>query len=222
MKTQERIMFDVGAHDGHTGITQLLNDRYDKVYAFEVNPSSLKQIKKRLENAISEKPEIKDKYILIEKAVSNFSGKSNFNNFIKSDIGSLLEPNRKEGIGTVNRVKDFSLVSKKEEEVITLEKFCREEKITHIDYLHVDTQGSDLNVLKGLSDLIEIVKEGRIEAYDPTIQTCLYENATNTKEECINYLEKYGFHIKGFRPADYDIDIFFYKPTTIPTLGFKE
>ena len=35
--------------------------------------------------------------------------------------------------------------------VITLEKFCDENKIDNIVYIHTDTQGSDLNVLQGMA-----------------------------------------------------------------------
>ena len=42
---------------------------------------------------------------------------------------------------------------------ITLEKYCKKNKIKKINYLHIDTQGSDLKVLKGLKELIYIVDQ---------------------------------------------------------------
>ena len=47
---------------------------------------------------------------------------------------------------------------------ITLEKYCKKNKIKKINYLHIDTQGSDLKVLKGLKGLIHIVDQGVLEA----------------------------------------------------------
>ena len=47
--------------------------------------------------------------------------------------------------------------------VITLDKFCKDNNITSIRYLHSDTQGNDFNVLLGLKNKINIVKEGVVE-----------------------------------------------------------
>lgn len=40
-------------------------------------------------------------------------------------------------------------------EVTTLDAFCQEEKLEEIDFLHVDVQGADLDVLRGASELLE-------------------------------------------------------------------
>lgn len=47
---------------------------------------------------------------------------------------------------------------------ITLNKFCKFNKINNIQYLHIDTQGNDLKILKGLRNYISNVQEGVLEA----------------------------------------------------------
>ena len=57
---------------------------------------------------------------------------------------------------------------------ITLEKYCQDNKITRINYLHIDTQGSDLKVLKGLKRSIRLVEQGVLEA--SISKKVLYQN----------------------------------------------
>ena len=52
---------------------------------------------------------------------------------------------------------------------ITLYDFCNLYGIDKIDFLHIDAQGSDYNVLLSLKDKISIVKEGTIEVAEPAI-----------------------------------------------------
>ena len=47
----------------------------------------------------------------------------------------------------------FKYIRKVKIKVITLEKYCLDNDINSIDYLHIDTQGNDLKVLKGLKGL---------------------------------------------------------------------
>ena len=88
-----------------------------------------------------------------------------------------------------------------EVEVITLNTFIKENSITKIDYLHIDTQGSDLKVLKGMGNYINIVNAGVMEA--GAIADVLYKGQ-NTKDECIEFLEANGFDITDVTRASKD------------------
>jgi len=44
--------------------------------------------------------------------------------------------------------------------MIKLKDFCKANDITKIDYLHIDAQGFDYEVLQGLEGMIDIVSEG--------------------------------------------------------------
>jgi FkbM family methyltransferase len=75
---------------------------------------------------------------------------------------------------------------------ITLYDFCELYKIDTIDFLHIDAQGNDFNVLKSLKDKISIVKEGVIEA---SKKVELYKNTNNKVDNIKEYLKLNGFEI---------------------------
>jgi FkbM family methyltransferase len=75
---------------------------------------------------------------------------------------------------------------------ITLYNFCELYKIETIDFLHIDAQGNDFNVLKSLKDKISIVKEGVIEASN---NVELYKNTNNRINDIREYLKLNGFEI---------------------------
>ena len=75
---------------------------------------------------------------------------------------------------------------------ITLYDFCELYKIETIDFLHIDAQGNDFNVLKSLKDKISFVNEGVIEASNVVE---LYKNTNNKAEDIREYLKSNGFEI---------------------------
>jgi FkbM family methyltransferase len=188
-----RIYFDVGAHDGKDGFTALKSSKYDKCYAFEID--------KRMISHISSNSKIYgDKYILTSKAVGSKKSSLIFKSFRKTDVGTLheLDTNSIQGRGS-----SFDIVDTYKVDVITLFDFCKENNIKTIDYLHIDTQGNDYEVIIGLGDYIDIVKEGVLECYDET-QENLYKNTTNTLKNCEEYLKSKGFECKFSRQSKHD------------------
>ena len=94
---------------------------------------------------------------------------------------------------------------------ITLYDFCELYKIETIDFLHIDAQGNDFNVLKSLKDKISIVKEGVVEAAN---NVELYKNTNNKAEDIRNYLKLNGFEIVAETTndvVDAEINIYFKK-----------
>lgn len=92
---------------------------------------------------------------------------------------------------------------------ITLYDFCEIYKIDKIDYLLIDAQGSDFNVLKSLKDKINIVEEGVIEASN---NVDLYKNVNNRIEDIRDYLITNGFIITNEITNDVidaEINVFF-------------
>jgi FkbM family methyltransferase len=75
---------------------------------------------------------------------------------------------------------------------ITLHDFCELYKIETIDFLHIDAQGNDFNVLKSLENKISIVKEGVVEA---SKNVELYKNTNNKVDNIKEYLKLNGFEI---------------------------
>lgn len=183
-----KIFFDIGAELGIDSIPLAKTNPDILIYAFEPNPYMVEHLKKESAGLTN--------YIIIPKAVSNYNGVSNFN-INKSGfqgVSSLLEFS--ETARTNWKGFDLSVDEKVEVEVITLESFIKEHNIKKIDALHCDTQGSDLNVLKGLGEYIHIIEEGQVEA--AVRPESLYVNQ-NTYLETFRFLVDKGFEILGMR-----------------------
>jgi FkbM family methyltransferase len=87
---------------------------------------------------------------------------------------------------------DFSKTHSYIVPTITLYDFCELYNINVIDFLHIDAQGNDFNILKSLKDKISIVKEGVIEASN---NVELYKNTNNKASDIRDYLKLNGFEI---------------------------
>ena len=199
----KRILFDVGANNGSTSV-QWANDKNNIVYAFEPTPEMYLQIESRTNGV--------DNYILTKKAVSDYNGVATFNVAGNADWGcsSLLKFSDKSQTEWPGRT-EFYVTKEIEVEVIRLDSFVKENNIDKIDYLHVDTQGSDLKVLQGLGEYLNIVSEGVIEAANK--EDILYYGQC-TKDECISFLENNGFIITRVESNDNqsnEVNIFFRK-----------
>jgi len=197
-----KIFFDVGANNGSSSIHVAESDPDTIVYAFEPTPEMISIIEEKSKNF--------NNYFLIRKAVSNFEGKSIFKVAGQSDWGcsSLLEFSDKSKTHWVGR-EDFKVTHEIEVDVIRLDSFIKEKNISCIDFLHIDTQGSDLNVLIGLGDYIDIVQSGVMEAASSS--DILYFSQ-NTLEDSLKFLTDNGFTIELIQPNDVhnnEVNIFF-------------
>lgn len=194
--------FDVGANNANDSILVARNNPNLHVYGFEPTPE--------LQSIIEEKINDLPNYHLIKSAVSDYEGTSTFNIAGQADWGcsSLLEFSEKSITEWVGR-SDFRVTHKVEVDVIRLDKFVEENEIDLIEYLHIDTQGSDLNVLKGLGDKLSIVKAGVMEA--GAKDDILYKGQ-NTEQDCVKFLYENGFIIENIQSNDVhrnEVNIFF-------------
>jgi len=189
---QNFIFFDVGANNGRDSIPRAANDPNAIVYAFEPTPELISELKTKTSHLKN--------YHIVEKAVSNFEGKTKF--FIAGQLdwgcSSLLQFSDKSQNNWPGRT-DFKVTNEIEVEVITLKSFIENNNIDHIDYLHIDTQGSDLKVLEGLGEKISIVRAGVMEAGSHT--DILYYNQ-NTAADSIKFLNENGFSVSRIESND--------------------
>tara|TARA_B100000029_G_scaffold514511_1_gene617639 strand:- start:5979 stop:6779 length:801 start_codon:yes stop_codon:yes gene_type:complete len=163
--------FDVGADDGFHGIMFAFMNPKVKVFAFEPIRGSKSKIIKNLRK-IEKFFKLKIKnYKIINTAISDFNGT---HIFYETDYGvasSLLKPEKKLNkfwedttdhlFKTV--VKGTKTKKRYKVKVLTLEKFCKTNSIKIINYLHVDAQGHDLRVIKGLKGFKKNLIEGVAE-----------------------------------------------------------
>ena len=124
-----RVMLDVGACTGDA-LASFAKDGWT-VYAFEPDPINRGKLVERWGGA----PTVRiDPRAVSDRSASNVP-------FFRSDVS--------EGISGLSSFHE-SHRSAGTVETTTLEVFCRDEQITHVDYLKVDTEGYDLFVLKGV------------------------------------------------------------------------
>ena len=160
-----KFIFDVGANDGVDGLALAINNKDYFVHAFEANPQLCKNIKV-LKSKLEKRKGIRiSNYKINNYAVSNKKGILNFNiskNHRVSSLNTLSDNLNKSWPGYKDSI--FKVVKKIKIKTITLKEFMIKNNIKNINHLHTDTQGSDLDVLKGLEEKIDSVYQGQMEA----------------------------------------------------------
>ncbi len=68
-------------------------------------------------------------------------------------------------------------------QITTIEIYCNKNKITHIDYLKIDTEGYDYNVIKGCGEMLSKIKYIQFEDWDE-----------ETNYKILSLLPGYGIH----------------------------
>jgi hypothetical protein len=178
-----KIRIDVGANDGGVSIPWL-SDPNVIVYAFEPEPDVYKKL---LQNSGGN-----PRYHCINKAVSSSEGIFDFYVSIDPSCSSLL-PYTEEGLRRWLCPSQRSLGVKQiiKVEAVSLKNFMEGYQISSVDYLKVDAQGHDLDVLKSAGDRLKSVRELVFE-----VQTTegfeLYKGSSKLPA-CLQYMKDMGF-----------------------------
>ena len=178
-----KIVFDIGAHEGN--LTAAMNKEYTEafIYAFEPFPSSYEKLSDLARNS--------NNINSFSVALSSHSGSSDFfvNKF--SETNSLL-PSKK--VGSV--IDDLtSRVDRISIQTLTLNEFCASHNIDRIDLMKLDTQGSELEVLKGSNKLLE--KQAISAIYCEVEFMEMYESQA-LFDEVFNYLKQHEYVLYNF------------------------
>ena len=200
------IKFVIGSNYNLEFLEEAKNDKNLIVFSFEPNPKII--------NDCITNNNIPSNYKLIQKAVSDKKGIFEFN--LSSDSYSVFS--------SLNKLKNKNNSLFNETifvETITMKDFIELEKIKEIEYLHIDSQGSDLDVLKGFGSKIDIVKEGVCESMAPDLDWTLYENQSSFEDFKEFFFSK-GFDI-SYKPntggiGENEVNIFFKKTNNKPKL----
>ncbi|MCB8759381.1 FkbM family methyltransferase [Planktothrix agardhii 1029] len=141
-------VFDVGANIGDYSIllSQLVGNS-GKVYSFEPTSNTFQTLQNRLkENKC-------DNVYVYPKVIFSNNQPIEFNEFpdeysVWNSIGSpqMLNPNKSTEYIPIVRTEIL--------EAITLDSFCEENNIQSIDYLKIDVEGAESDVLLGATDLL--------------------------------------------------------------------
>ncbi len=198
LKKRDKIIFDVGCFRG--GFTKNFLKCEKKLgtnstfFLFDPNPTVKDYLSPILNNE-------KIKYFNLALDNSNSQKKFYLNKFFEAS-GSSLNTTFRDDTKWKNtrkifmqmfqpfkKIEDFSEINVKTQ---TLDNFCLEKKIDSIDLLKIDTEGNELNVLKGAKKLLD---ENKINV--------IYTEISETKKEflekeknIVNFLNSYNFELK--------------------------
>ncbi|MCX5921929.1 MAG: FkbM family methyltransferase [Candidatus Dependentiae bacterium] len=142
------IVFDVGANKGEWSQHVLASKSNIRLYAFEPIPTIFNQLQKNIAH---------DFVATHNFAISNKNGEEIFFYYNKNSLSSELSSFYERPV--VNRIFNARPIPIRVK-TKTLDSFCQEQSIEQIDFLKIDTEGSELNVLKGSSLML---KKGAIK-----------------------------------------------------------
>ena len=185
------ILFDDDAHNGQNSLNTKQQNTDVICYAFEPTPELA-----RLLRIAAEARDMKDRYHVFEYAISDFDGEADFH-MVEGDTGSASLNEFADNLSeTWPGRTDFVVRGSKKTNVYRLDTWLSifAPEITQIDHLHIDAQGSDLAVLKGLGEKLSIVQSGVVEV--PQEDNLRLYKGQHTKQEALEFLEQNGFVIE--------------------------
>ena len=137
LKGKKGIVIDVGANQGDYCHEVLKANNEMTIYAFEPHPLTFKSLQAKTQKLKN--------VALINKGMSNENRLLNLYDYADND-GSEHASLFKEVIDEIHGSKSVSF---HEVELVTLDKFIDESNINHIELLKIDTEGNELQVLRG-------------------------------------------------------------------------
>jgi FkbM family methyltransferase len=191
------LLIEVGAYDGEDSLSY--HKRGYTVFTFEP--------KKDLYENLVKKTAHLSNYTVIPKAVCLTNGKAKFNICVQGGASSLLEFRKDSELdsnwGPGRKDIHFSGISY-EVETIRLDTFIEESGLqdTNIDFLHIDAQGVDLDVLKSLGTYITNLKAGVVETVILQERSIYVNQIDNTFSNVSKFLEENGFIIENIVSND--------------------
>lgn len=171
----QSILLDVGALRGDFSKTLIEEGVISKSILFEPNPDSYRELAAHLPA---------EKTTLVNAAVSSTSGTAEFSFGEDPATGSLHAP--------TNLTPPSN--KKVQVQLVAMDDYAtNNDLLTSISILKIDTQGADLQVLKGAEQLLAFSQPIVVAEL---IFAPLYENQ-DSASEIINWMEKHGFILAG-------------------------
>ncbi len=187
----KEIMFDIGAHEGQSSIHKAVENSNLHVYAFEPVPKLIEKIKSKIVDL--------NNYTVIPKAVSDYDGEAFFNVRGEGDWGQGSLSDFTDNVDKVWPGAELRFTERIKIDVTRLDTFIEQTNISKINYLHIDAQGEDLKIIKGLGKYISLVVSGVVEASSSDKVSYINQNTVN---DTVDYLKAAGFKITGITPND--------------------
>jgi FkbM family methyltransferase len=191
-----RTLIEVGAFDG-TDSLRYHSSGY-RVFTFEP--------KKDLYQALVDKTQHLDNYTVIPKAVCLTDGTTQFNICKSGGASSILPFKSDEELAKHwgGRTDVMYSGESYEVETIRLDTFIEQNGLqdTPIDFLHIDAQGVDLEVLLSAGKYIKNIQVGVLETVINTVKSIYVGQETNSLDNVKKELETNGFKVKHVESND--------------------
>ncbi len=176
------VCFDVGANEGQTIIELRKCFPSPTIWAFEPGSEAFTSLVAK---------NYGDRVILNKIALGETPGTGLLNKFDQSVFNSLLEPTGAE----VRPIKELQINAVESVEIDTVDQFAARHQIDRIDLLKSDTQGFDLNVIRGAQNLFESDRI-RYLMIEINMQD-IYENQSSSYET-ERFLRSFNFNLIGY------------------------
>jgi FkbM family methyltransferase len=178
-----KVMFEVGANHGNDIQVFLDNNPDSRVIGFEPTPDLAAALRNRYAN--DTRVTIIEAAVDIENTIKTFniaksSGCNSLHEF--TDNIQTLWPGHSE----LEKVQSIAV------QCVRLDTIMAQYNIDKIDYLEIDTQGNDFNVLKSLGNRLSNVVRGKCEVF---YELDLYKSQ-NRCEIVKEWLESNGFDVE--------------------------
>jgi len=209
------VLFDVGTNWGEDSLPKCANDPNVLVWAFEPTPQLADHLRRASTN-------FSDRYTVVPVALENFDGEAEFHIQNNPGMGqNSLNTYNQDAVNnhwdrrTPEQLFEFSSSSSIKVPVFKLETWINANLpgLDHIDHFHCDTQGSDLRVLMGMGDYINLIRSGKVECARDK-ESRLYNESTNFVDDVCDFLESKGFKINDIQSNDYlgnELNVYFEK-----------
>lgn len=193
-KKKRHTYFDIGANEGQSIIRLNKINQNSLIHSFEPTPELFNKIKKK---------NLEEKGVVLNNfAIGDKSGNLSFYTYEYHHINSFNKVDRKTKFSKSrilrNRTKDENFEKKIEVEVKTLDDYCFENQITEIDFIKIDTQGYEEEVLIGMKEMLKTSSISIIEL--EIILGFAYEKSFSFNK-CENILEKYEYKLIAIESA---------------------
>ena len=175
-----RVWIDVGAHEGELTFPFASVDRTLLVYAFEPNLRAASRIMGRLPN-----------YVVLPIAVAATDGSAELQLNAYEQSSSLL-PADDAGVKAWRSELEFKVIGSVIVPTMRLDTFMNGAGIESVDFLKVDAQGLDLEVVRSAGDRLRDVARVQLEATTASYRQ--YEGAPG-KSEIVEFMESNGFRL---------------------------
>jgi FkbM family methyltransferase len=203
------VILDVGANDG--GTTAVFSNQFpfSRIYAFEPDPRAIQRFRSRIELGQLDPSRCQ----LFECAVSSSKGKMTFYQSSGEnpdlrwyETGWDLSGSLKKPVSlTMPGNESIVFMNSIQVSVTTLDFWNEERQLPTIDLLWIDTQGAELDVLKGAQKMLEKTKLIYLECSEENV----YEDQAKY-EDLVSYLNNF------FLLKKYPNDLLFVSKSILP------